>query len=249
MASKKILVVDDEAVIRKTLEHFLSKDGYSVYTAATVEEALEILGQESIPVMFVDLGLEVMSRFELSEKIREENPDAIIYALIGYATLFDPEKFGKADFDDWFSKPVDIMSIRQALRNAFAKITRKNVIKRVLIIDYGEQFREVLREMLEFKGFTVLEACDGEEALLCQSVQPADLIIIDVIIAGKDGVDTMLEIQEVFPETKFIVITSKTGYQTDAKLDLAQIFGACILRKPFRREQILETIEQLQNDI
>ena len=59
VVSKKILVVDDEAIIQELFEHFLGKAGYSVYSATTSEEALEILGQESIPIMFIDLGLDL----------------------------------------------------------------------------------------------------------------------------------------------------------------------------------------------
>jgi DNA-binding response OmpR family regulator len=123
------------------------------------------------------------------------------------------------------------------------------VNERILIIDDDDQFREMLREMLEHEGYAVLEARDGEEGIRRQSEQSADLIIVDIIMPGKDGIDTMLEIKNRFPETKFIVITGKIGYQTDAKLDYAQIYGARILRKPFRRKQILGVIEQLQNDI
>jgi CheY-like chemotaxis protein len=251
VVGKKILVVDDEAIVQELFEHFLGKAGYSVYSAATGEEALEILSQESIPVMFIDLGLipGEMNGFELCEKIRKENPNAIIYALTGYANLFDPQEFLQAGFDNWFAKPINIISIRQALKDVFAKMDRHNAIERILIIDDDDQFREMLCEMLEHEGYTVLEACDGEEGIRRQSEQPADLIIIDVIMPGKDGIDTMLDIKDIFLAPKFIVITGKLGWGPDAQLDIAQIFGARTLRKPFLRNEILEVIEQLQNDI
>jgi CheY-like chemotaxis protein len=251
MVSKKILVVDDEDTIRDLLKYFLDKAGYSVYTAATGEEALEILSRESIPVMFIDLGLNVgaMNGFELCEKIRKENPNAIIYALTGYVQLFDPEEFRKAGFDNLFAKPVSIHSIRLALEDAFEKIDRYSVIERILIIDDDDQFREMLREMLELEGYAVLEARDGEEGLLRQSEQPANLIIVDVEMPGKDGVDTMLEIERISPKTRFIMVSGESGYLPKAKLRQAQILGARTLWKPFERKKILEIIEQLQNSI
>jgi len=128
MASKKILVVDDEAIIRDLLEYSLGKEGYSVRTVASGEEALEILGQESIPVIFIDLGLDLstISGFKLCEKVRKEYPNAILYALTGYAKFFDPHEFRKAGFDDYFAKPVNVESIYQALRNSFKKIDQQN---------------------------------------------------------------------------------------------------------------------------
>jgi CheY-like chemotaxis protein len=247
VVSKKILVVDDESIIRELLENFLGKAGYLVYTATTGEEALEILSQESVTVIFIDLGLEVgeMNGFELCEKIRKKNPSAIIYALTGYAKLFDSKEFRQAGFDDWFAKPPNVEAIQQALKDAFAKIGGYNAIERILIIDDDDQFRKLLRQMLEREGYSVLEAPDGEEGIRCQSEQPADLIIVDVIMPGKDGIDTMLEIKDEFTGAKFIVTTGNIGYWPDAKINIAQTLGARTLRKPFKRKELLEVIEQL----
>ena len=249
MESKKILVVDDENTIRDLLEYSLGKAGYSVRSAASGDEALEILGQESIPVMFIDLGLDVgaMNGFELCEQIRKKNSNAIIYALTGYAQLFDPNEFRKAGFDDYFAKPVNVEAICQVLRNSFEKIDRQNVIERILIIDDDDQLREMLRQMLELEGYTVIEAPDGEEGIRRQSEQSADLIIIDLIMPGKDGLDTMLDIKDAFPEAKFIIITGDIGYFPEAKLDMAKILGARTLNKPFTQKEIIKVIEQLQN--
>ncbi len=249
MVSKKILVVDDEYIIRDLLEYSLGKAGYSVCSATSGEGALEILKQESIPVMFIDLGLDIdaMTGFKLCEQIRKEHPNAIIYALTGYAKLFDPQEFHNAGFDDFFTKPIDIQAIYQVLRDVFAKMDPQNVIERILIIDDDDQFREMLCEMLELEGYAILEASDGEQGIKRQSEQPADLIIVDVIMPGKDGLDTMLDIKDAFPEAKFIMISGETGYVAEAKLCMTQILGARILRKPFSRKQILEVIEQLQN--
>jgi DNA-binding response OmpR family regulator len=121
---KKILVVDEEAMLREFLEYLLGKAGYSVYTAASSEEAMQILSQESIPVTFIGLGLVFgeLNGLELCEKIRKQDPNAIIYALTGYANLFHPHELRKAGFDNWFAKPVSIISIRQVLKDTFAKM-------------------------------------------------------------------------------------------------------------------------------
>ncbi|UCH21467.1 MAG: response regulator [Deltaproteobacteria bacterium] len=105
----------------------------------------------------------------------------------------------------------------------------------------------MLCEMLELEGYTVLEASDGDEGIWRQSEQPADLIIVDVMMPDKDGIDTMLEIKDTFPDAKFIVVSGESGYIPKAKLGMAEILGVPTLRKPFERKKILETIEQLQN--
>ena len=71
MIEHKILVVDDEAAIREMLTTAFTRAGYAAFTAVNGEQALEILKQESIPLMFIDLGLQTMTGFELCERIRQ----------------------------------------------------------------------------------------------------------------------------------------------------------------------------------
>lgn len=122
MSERKILVVDDEASIREMLEMALSKAGYLVRLATGAEEALGILRKEYIPVMFIDVGLEKMNGFELCENIRKSNPEAIIYALTGYAGIFGPQEMLEAGFDDYFGKPISLKNIYQAVKESFMKL-------------------------------------------------------------------------------------------------------------------------------
>jgi CheY-like chemotaxis protein len=93
MSVGKILVVDDEALIRNLLDEALSKTGYSVYPAGNSNEALGILKNQSIPLMIIDLGLEgSMDGFERCKNIRKHNPGAIIYALTGYSGYYNSQR-------------------------------------------------------------------------------------------------------------------------------------------------------------
>ena len=102
MIEHKILVVDDEAAIREMLTTAFTRAGYAAFTAVNGEQALEILKQESIPLMFIDLGLQTMTGFELCERIRQKKRDAIIYALTGYAGLFERQEF----LEDFFFREI-----------------------------------------------------------------------------------------------------------------------------------------------
>jgi CheY-like chemotaxis protein len=122
MSQRKILIVDDEAPIREMLEMAFGKAGYLVRLAAGAEEALGILREEYIPVMFIDLGLEKMNGFELCENIRQSNPEAIIYALTGYAGIFGPQEMLEAGFNGYLAKPISIKDIYQAVKKSFIKL-------------------------------------------------------------------------------------------------------------------------------
>jgi DNA-binding response OmpR family regulator len=121
---KKILIVDDEDTIRDVLDQAFSKAGYCVRLANGAEEALEILRNEYIPVIFIDLGLEMMNGFELCGIIRKDSPSAFIYALSGNAELFSPHKTRGAGFDDCFTKPVSLKTLYKVAKGSFEKIQR-----------------------------------------------------------------------------------------------------------------------------
>ena len=124
MDEKKILVVDNEDMIRELLEKAFCKAGYCVRLATCAKEALEILRKEYIPVIFIDLGLEILNGFELCGYIRKNSPSAFIYALTGFAALFNPHEIREAGFDDYFSKPVSINTLYKVAEDSFEKIQR-----------------------------------------------------------------------------------------------------------------------------
>jgi CheY-like chemotaxis protein len=121
---RKILVVDDEEPMRDVLSMAFSKEGYTVVCAASAEEALEILREQTIQVMFLDLKLPRMSGLDLCKLIRCQDPIACIFALTGYACLSDLLKCRQAGFDDCFAKPVRLSVLLKTAQDGFEKLDR-----------------------------------------------------------------------------------------------------------------------------
>ncbi len=121
---KQILIVDDESSIRTLFRDFFSDAGYTVSLATNAEEALSILDDENIMVMFFDLKLFGMDGIQLCRQIRSKNPIAIIYAITGWAGLFEIEECREAGFDDFFTKPIKLDLMLEAVEEAFKKLDR-----------------------------------------------------------------------------------------------------------------------------
>ena len=119
-----ILVVDDESMIRDLFRRFFEQAGYSVQTAESAEEALEMVRETPIWVLFLDLNLPGMNGVELCRQIRRSWPMAIPYAVTGYASLFELSSCREAGFEDYFTKPVNLDDLLQAAENAFGKLER-----------------------------------------------------------------------------------------------------------------------------
>ena len=126
----------------------------------------------------------------------------------------------------------------------------------ILIIDDEEDIRDALQMVLESVGHDVKVASNGNEAVELQRGEPADLIITDVIMPGKDGVETIKEIRQEFPGIRIIAISGGGGVQpteyvpeaitTTAYLAAAKEAGAdMVFTKPFERKELIQAVDDL----
>ena len=122
--AKKILVVDDEASVRDLLKDAFDIEGYDVRIAEGAETAFTILNEEDIEVIFLDLKLFGMNGIELCKQIRKDNPIAIIFAMTGWAALYDIEECREAGFDDFFTKPLQTEMLLKVVDGAFERLNR-----------------------------------------------------------------------------------------------------------------------------
>lgn len=124
MDGKKILVVDDEVLILDMLKDAFGSAGYTVLTATSAEDALKILKDESVMVMFLDIKLPGMSGIELCKRIRIEDQVSILYAFTAYSNIYGLLECRAAGFDDFFIKPIKINLLLKAAQEAFEKLKR-----------------------------------------------------------------------------------------------------------------------------
>ena len=119
-------------------------------------------------------------------------------------------------------------------------------MKTILVIDDDEQMRVALRNLLEGSGYEVINASDGEEGLRLYHERPTDLIITDLIMPQKEGIETIRELRQDFPDVKIIAISGGGRSDPEVFLSFAKIFGAHrTIAKPFKREDLLNVIWDL----
>lgn len=117
---------------------------------------------------------------------------------------------------------------------------------KILVIEDDPQFREMLIEMLERKEYDVFSASDGEEGIeIWKSVNP-DVVITDIIMPNKEGIETILDLKRRNKEVKIIAISG--GGRTNAQDNLrsAKLLGASlVIAKPFESSQLIGAVEEL----
>lgn len=127
---------------------------------------------------------------------------------------------------------------------------------KILVIDDEEEIRDVLQQVLQRAGFEVCVADCGDTGIDMLRVRPVEVVIVDIIMPGKSGVQITKEIGKEFPNTKILAISgggnigplsyNPTGIATTAYLNSALEAGAhAILTKPFNSQDVIEAVRDL----
>jgi CheY-like chemotaxis protein len=117
----------------------------------------------------------------------------------------------------------------------------------ILLIDDEEPFRSVLRQVLRNAGYEVVEASNGAEGIRYFYEKPADMIITDIIMPEKEGIETIIELKKAHPDVKLIAMSGGGWYGTDIDFDMAKKLGAHTLNKPFALQELLDVVSELLN--
>ncbi|HWI28976.1 MAG TPA: response regulator [Stellaceae bacterium] len=116
----------------------------------------------------------------------------------------------------------------------------------LLVIDDDAGMRKLMVRTLTGKKHRVIEAENGREGLKLVEEHKPDLVITDILMPQKEGIETIREVQERAPQTRIIAVSGGGMSQNLMFLDVARAFGAdAVLAKPFRPAQLLEMVEQV----
>jgi len=116
----------------------------------------------------------------------------------------------------------------------------------ILLIDDDEDIRDVLSYALQAAGFAVRQAGNGAEGLAQHNEEPADLIITDLLMPEREGIETIRELRQTDRQVPVIVITGGGPMPPQALIELARSLGANAgFAKPFSVKELIEAASGL----
>jgi len=119
-------------------------------------------------------------------------------------------------------------------------------VKKVLVIDDDQDFRKMLCARLIKAGYTVLEAENGLKGLQLYRDEPVGLVITDIIMPEKEGMETILELKRVNPKVRIVAISGGGRSTPEDYLNIAEYFGAVkSFMKPFDMNDFISTLDNL----
>jgi len=121
-------------------------------------------------------------------------------------------------------------------------------MKKLLIIDDDEQFRAFMSEALSDRAYEVLTASDGNAGLKCIASENPDLVITDIVMPEKEGVEVIMELQKSEISIPIIAMSGGNLGNADSYLKMAKKLGAdSVISKPFQLNDLIAEIEKLLN--
>jgi CheY-like chemotaxis protein len=116
----------------------------------------------------------------------------------------------------------------------------------ILVIDDEPLVRRLIQQMLERDGHDVREAADGIAGLSAARARRPDLIVTDIMMPNKEGIETIRELRREAPALPILVISGDPG--SALYLEMAKLLGAhAALAKPFSADELLRAVDNLLN--
>ncbi len=171
----KLLIVDDEKVALKNLEHILKNEGYEITTTQSGQSALKLLDEQFFDVVLTDLRMEKVDGMQILKRCKETRPDCEVIIITGCATLESAVEAMKLGAFHYITKPFKLDEVRRVVHEAQEKVRLKNE-------------NTLLREQIEnFQGrVKIITQNQAMRDLLgtAQQVAPTDC---NVLISGESG--------------------------------------------------------------
>ncbi len=176
LAEERILVVDDEYLVRWTLQQSLMKEGYEVLVSETGEEALDKVKEEAPDLVLLDVKLPGMDGYQVLEKTLGIDPDIVPIMITAYEDVGGVVKAMKLGAFDYITKPFD-----------FDKI-RLSVLKALEASQLKRELRHLRREQRNIRGFdNIVAVSQGMKQVLQFAEKMAESETSTVLVQGESG--------------------------------------------------------------
>ena len=243
MAGERILLVEDNETNMKLFRDVLQTKGYSTLEATTGEDAVELARTLVPALVLMDVQLPGIDGIEALAQLRgDERTSAIpVVALTAQAMRGDSERFLDVGFDGYLSKPVDVIELIRVVEGTAIVSDRP---AKILVVDDVPENVRLLEAVLVARGYEVVTATDGPEALDLVEAEEPDLILLDVMMPGLDGyaVCSQLRANDATAVLPVIMVTSSIGQEKRKAIEAG---ADDFIPKPFNHDELLTRVRSL----
>ena len=200
-----VLLVDDDRASLDLNSAYLDGSPTRVLRAMDGVEALEMARKELPAAVVLEIGLPRLDGWQVVAELKADPATAAIPVVI--ATDVDDRSRGLAiGADAYLRKPIRREELIDALKQVGASVTPR----RILVVEDNPLNLKLVRDVLSFAGYDVVEAQSGEEGLRVAQQDPPDLVLMDLQLPGIDGTETLRRLRQgpLGPDVPVVAVTA-----------------------------------------
>ena len=204
LIEKVILVADDEPNIRRYLNFELSKAGFKVIEASNGIETIQIVKEKMPDLLILDILMPIVDGYDVLKELKT-NPQLSSIPIIVLSVLEDTKKGIRLGANAYLKKPLKKKELFSKISELLGKEEKK-----ILLVDDDIDFVKATQFFLEKNGYEVYSASNGEEGLkVCREKKP-DLVMLDILMPKKDGIETLKSLKKdpLIQKTPVIILTA-----------------------------------------
>ena len=235
----RILVVDDDRRMAKTLVDILKVKGYEAEAAYSGREALERIEGGSFDCVLTDIRMPGISGVELQRDIKARQPHLPVVLMTAYSTDDLVEEGLEEGAVAVLTKPLDI----NRLLCFFSSMERE---RSIVIVDDDPHFCKTLGGILRARSFAVTQLSDPRG--IGEKIEPnGQVVLLDMKLDDIDGLEVLMEIMEQHPYLPVILVTGYREEMTNAIEAALKIGAYTCIYKPFEIEELLALLTQIRH--
>lgn len=226
---RKILVVDNNLSEREQLYDSLTKEGFKTITTASGKEAIQLFNEHKPELILLDFNVQDVNGLMLLKQVRTLDPSVKIVMLSDSENDFLENEARGAGAGGFLRKNLGL----DVMGRAVNEILRPTELgeKKIMVVDDDDGVRDVIRDFLKKKGYRVITAANGEEALEKLKKEKPLIVLLDINLPGMDGLMVLKRLMKIDERFGVIMIT---GVKNQDVFEEAKKLGAFeYIVKPF----------------
>ncbi len=236
-----LLIVEDQADVRRMALAILKANGYHLLEAGNAEQALELSANYSgkIDLLVTDVIMPGLNGRQLADRLAKERRGLKVLYTSGYTADVITLQGTLEPGMEYLPKPFGAAQLSAKVREVLGSGRAQS---RLLVIDDDPAVRGFMRRILTGAGYLVAEAGDGKIGMREIERQAINLVITDLVMPEREGLETLQSLRAERPELPVIVISGAFG---GSFLKTARRFGAAAtLPKPIDPEALLRAVRE-----
>jgi two-component system response regulator HydG len=237
----KVLIVDDDENLCRTLTLVLNRKGYDVIVAHNGPEAIGKVEEQPFDMIFMDIKMPGMDGVEAFAQIRKVRSDAVVTMMTAYAVEGLVEKALYLGAQGVLYKPVDLKNVMSAIED----VSHEQGGLNILVVDDDASTTITLKNILARQGHAVSTATSGEAAIQAAQKQPPEIALIDMKLPGINGLEAYLAMKKDNPDMTAVMITGYRQEMTPMLETALKADAYTVLYKPLEMGALLRIVNEL----